>query len=273
MTNRIWIDQVEKVTPVWDDRIVQTDSANSNNTVWSKLSNIATAIFGLKTTTDLEEWTNLYYTDARVSANTTLLSKADKTNVLQLDNTTPYTPTANYHPATKEYVDSWSLPIASTTTQGIIEIATDTEINTWTDTTRAVTPSQINTIIIASNNVIATSLATAALSTWAYAKVKEAVCIKTWTYRINFTLYAYWGVNIWQSYWKIYKNWVAYWTERYLNSYNGSQSYSEDLSFVVWDLIQIYWYLWTNAWISWNINTFQIWAAQFQSIFIPTINL
>jgi hypothetical protein len=31
--------------------------------------------------------------------------KADKTNVLQLDNTTSYTPSANYHPATKKYVD------------------------------------------------------------------------------------------------------------------------------------------------------------------------
>ena len=32
--------------------------------------------------------------------------KADKTNVLQLDNTTAYTPTRDYHPATKAYVDS-----------------------------------------------------------------------------------------------------------------------------------------------------------------------
>lgn len=33
--------------------------------------------------------------------------KADKTNVLEKDNTTSYTPTANYHPATKKYVDDW----------------------------------------------------------------------------------------------------------------------------------------------------------------------
>lgn len=33
-------------------------------------------------------------------------TKADKDNVLELDNTTAYTPTENYHPATKEYVDS-----------------------------------------------------------------------------------------------------------------------------------------------------------------------
>ena len=31
--------------------------------------------------------------------------KADKSNVLELDNTTPFTPTTDYHPATKAYVD------------------------------------------------------------------------------------------------------------------------------------------------------------------------
>lgn len=33
-------------------------------------------------------------------------TKADKINVLQLDNTTEYTPTADYHPTTKKYVDT-----------------------------------------------------------------------------------------------------------------------------------------------------------------------
>lgn len=31
--------------------------------------------------------------------------KADKTNVLELDNAAAFTPTADYHPATKKYVD------------------------------------------------------------------------------------------------------------------------------------------------------------------------
>lgn len=31
--------------------------------------------------------------------------KADKLNVLELDNTDPFTPTSDYHPATKTYVD------------------------------------------------------------------------------------------------------------------------------------------------------------------------
>jgi hypothetical protein len=34
-----------------------------------------------------------------------LLLKADKTNVLELDNTNSFTPTSNFHPATKKYVD------------------------------------------------------------------------------------------------------------------------------------------------------------------------
>jgi hypothetical protein len=42
-----------------------------------------------------------------ISSNTqtALDFKADKTNVLELDNTTSFTPTANFHPATKKYVD------------------------------------------------------------------------------------------------------------------------------------------------------------------------
>ena len=37
--------------------------------------------------------------------NTTLATKADKSNVLEKTNTTAFTPSANYHPATKAYVD------------------------------------------------------------------------------------------------------------------------------------------------------------------------
>lgn len=45
-----------------------------------------------------------------ISTNTSSIStlstnKADKSNVLELDNTSSFTPTADYHPATKEYVD------------------------------------------------------------------------------------------------------------------------------------------------------------------------
>ena len=40
------------------------------------------------------------------AVNNNLATKADKTNVLALNNTTAYSPTSNYHPATKGYVDA-----------------------------------------------------------------------------------------------------------------------------------------------------------------------
>lgn len=51
-----------------------------------------------------------YYT--KVQTDAFLLLKADKTNVLQLDNTALYIPTLEYHPATKKYVDDLLLPSA-----------------------------------------------------------------------------------------------------------------------------------------------------------------
>ena len=52
------------------------------------------------------------------------------------------TPTTDYQCATKKYVDDNKTAVisASQTAQGIIEIATDAEVQTGTDTTRAVTP-------------------------------------------------------------------------------------------------------------------------------------
>ena len=42
----------------------------------------------------------------QTTVDTSLALKADKTNVLALNNTTAYSPTSNYHPATKGYVDA-----------------------------------------------------------------------------------------------------------------------------------------------------------------------
>jgi len=98
-----------KAAPVDNDSLWGYDSewvANANFTLlallWYFTSNI--------TTSDISEWTNLYYTEDRVTANSTVVwlgnTKADKTNVLELDNTDAYTPTADTHPATKGYVDN-----------------------------------------------------------------------------------------------------------------------------------------------------------------------
>ncbi len=66
MSNKICIDQSEKTTPIWADRIPVADSADNNNTLWSTTTNLATAIFLLKDSDDLSEGsTNLFYTSAR----------------------------------------------------------------------------------------------------------------------------------------------------------------------------------------------------------------
>jgi len=50
-----------------------------------------------------------------IAANTNAITtKANKTNVLELDNITAYTPTTDYHPATKKYVDTFAYTVAQT---------------------------------------------------------------------------------------------------------------------------------------------------------------
>ena len=92
------------------DKVWASDnSTNFNITVWE----IGDRNFTDKSTSDLSEGTNLFYTEDRVNWNVTVVglwnTKADKTNVLEKDNTTSFTPTQDFHPATKKYVDdSWT---------------------------------------------------------------------------------------------------------------------------------------------------------------------
>ena len=69
----------------WGSSQTQFDTAVSNNT--TVLQNVADI---LNLQGDITNLDNL---------------KADKSNVLELDNVTAFTPTADYHPATKKYVD------------------------------------------------------------------------------------------------------------------------------------------------------------------------
>ena len=75
---------------------VHDDLGTINNLTTTVKTDAVAAINELKGRCDTEDIniTNLQNT------------KADKTNVLEKDNTTPYTPSADYHPATKAYVDS-----------------------------------------------------------------------------------------------------------------------------------------------------------------------
>ena len=94
-----------KATPVDNDSLWGYDSEAVENKNFL-FSAIQTYVLNWLTTTDVSEWTNLYYTDARVDANSTVTWKADKTNVIEKDSTTAYTPTLWTHPANKDYVDN-----------------------------------------------------------------------------------------------------------------------------------------------------------------------
>jgi len=73
----------DKATPVAWDKVMGYDSvANTNNNI--TVGWIANATMASKTTTDLSEWTNLYYTDtrtdARVTANTRVANSTQNTD-------------------------------------------------------------------------------------------------------------------------------------------------------------------------------------------------
>ena len=117
-----------KATPIENTDVVFSSNwvDNFNLSVWE----IWTKAFSSKTTDNLTEWTtNLYLNETNLADSTLIqgieddvLLKADKTNVLEKDNTTAFTPTADYHPATKAYVDSrWT---------NIVDLSAETSVST-----------------------------------------------------------------------------------------------------------------------------------------------
>lgn len=123
MGNIVPTSYANKATPVDSDSLWGYDSewVANVNFLFSAIKNYLTSNI---TTSDIDEWTNLYYTEARVNNNTTVVNlwnnKADKSNVLEKNNTTAFTPTTNYHPATKLYVDSQWININWLTEQSAI---------------------------------------------------------------------------------------------------------------------------------------------------------
>ena len=64
-------DLPEKVTPIWNDEVTWLDSQDSTLSTKDKrfkLSNMWSAIFWNRNTDNIPEWSNLYYTEARVQA-------------------------------------------------------------------------------------------------------------------------------------------------------------------------------------------------------------
>lgn len=107
-----------KTTPVDNDSLWGYDSVwiANVNFLFSSIKNYLTNSI---TTTDIDEWDNLYYTETRVQWSPSLALKADKTKVLELDNTTPYVPTLSTHPATKGYVDGLVVPTKASQSEAV----------------------------------------------------------------------------------------------------------------------------------------------------------
>lgn len=134
---------------------------------------------------------------------------------------------------------------ATTANKGIIEIATDTEANTWTDTTLAITPSQLKnskhfTIypIAVGGSPLASSNGNARPTSATYTKVKEILVSN-----LSGSLNVYFTLNNSNpsggAFARIYKNGVAVGTERNVGG-NTTTSYEENISVTAWDLLQIY---------------------------------
>ena len=139
-------DLTTKATPVWADLVTWFDSEDANIDTQNKnflLSGIWSAIFWSRTSTDIPEGTNLFYTEDRVNSNVTVAGKADISNVIEKDSTVAFTPTLDTHPVNKLYADTNTIADATDAIKGKIRISTDTESDTWTDELIAVNPKQL----------------------------------------------------------------------------------------------------------------------------------
>jgi hypothetical protein len=132
---------------------------------------------------------------------------------------------------------------ASTAERGSVERATDDE--TLRGGTANVVPDAKQvfgmwgyTVGAGNTNTPASSNSNVAITEGSYTKKKEIVCNLAGTWRVNFSLV---GAAATTVYGRIYKNGVAYGTERSLSA-SITQSYSEDLAFSAGDLIQVYCY-------------------------------
>lgn len=261
-----------------DATLSTKDKVFSVNNIWNR-------IFTDRSTSDLAEWTNLYYTEARVTANTTVVwlwtTKADKTNVLEKDNTTAYTPTLDYHPATKKYVDNYSLPDATTSSYWKVQLADSNDVYTrsWNDVVTSWLLGYEQ--IVASNTIRASADTERTDVSWSPVKKKE---FKIWAYRKGWTcrviFEAKWTLGTSAYYWKVimYKNWVFQFPFNNTGSEHFSgvyQTFSYNFSVIEWDLVQVYL---QSANVEWTertayIRNVKLCFDEIQTSLIPTVNL
>ncbi len=130
-TNRTFFDG--SINPYYHDRIA-TFGISITQYTWADFErNNPTT--GLLKRVRLAEALLTTLQTALATTNTNLGNKADKSNVLQLDNTAIYSPTQQYHPATKGFVESY---------QGVKVVF----IGFYTNSSTSVTPLKDSTLTL-----------------------------------------------------------------------------------------------------------------------------
>lgn len=171
---------------------------------------------------------------------------------------------------TKESIQV-NCPVASSVQKGIVEMATDSEVVSWTDQERYVNPKQSKDnywfTFIPWTEIIAISSTSSQIqnSGW-FVKAKEILIKASWTYRISFGLWC--SSTTWYA--TIYKNGVSFGTARSTTS-TSAVTFTEDLTFTAWDLCQLYYNApWAPNTI---VNNFSVNVTIIPNSIIPTVNL
>lgn len=275
MTNIFPTDYTTKVTPDWTDVVWSSDAVTNFNLT---IASIALYTMTNSTTDDLSEWaTNLYYTDTRVSANSTVVAlwndKQDVSNISS-DMVADAWSTTKYPSvlAAQNAIDGFSLPDATEIVKGKTRFSTSTEVMERTDNTAAITPAKIwFESIIASNNIKSeANTERSVFSDASFVKVKE---IEIGKYRLwgiirsSFDVRVDTAIDQWQYSLRIngiQEFWWNVWSATYI-------TITHDLSVVEWDLVQLYlqWFPLDNIYT----ENFNIAYDEIQSSLMPTVTL
>ena len=230
----------------WNKKITTDNLLRANKEVFVAWENI-TAWNALYIHTD---W-KVYKTDASNSSKINFIWFATNTattwNNVLVD--------TSWVSATQSGLTIWSDYYLSNTPWAISTTPWTNIVNVW----KAVSATWIQINIekpssyLASNTII--SQGVAIYWTWtSYTKVREFKIRSWWTFRIFITF-----ASTNPSYTaraRIYKNWVAFWTERQV-TWTTQTSFTEDLSFNTWDLCQLYVYQPNDWWV--NVTNIALW--------------
>lgn len=264
-----------KTTPVWADKLTWLDSQTSNVSLQNKnfaLSSLWSAIFWARTTTDIPEWSNLYYTNSRTLAVAVGLDWDDTINDVKTFTSSPIvpTPTTPTQVANKAYVDAQSIPIDPLPEETVWDMdvdflvksdwvsnekvlvsryrASDAEATAGTNNKKFISAKQVKDnysfqTSIASDTVIEeegteyTNLGTTQTLVWATIK-----CMFRGTIRV---VYDWAARDGWSSSFtailNITRNWSIVWTTRNF-AWNDPvyQTFTEDISVNFWDEIRLF---------------------------------